>query len=68
MHHDPPKIINIKIKDTKECLCQVGNRLAQTGGFMGHRNDLIIITSDGTRTCHPRLRRPMRYPLGHRGS
>ena len=31
MHRDPPKIINIKIKDTKESLCQVRNRLAQTG-------------------------------------
>ena len=26
-----------------------------------------IITSDGTRTHNPRLRRPVPYPLGHRG-
>ena len=41
--------------------------VARLSSHIFWRSDIKLITSDGTRTRNPRLRRPMPYPLGHGG-
>ena len=43
MHHDAKNMIAFGIKGRRQSLCQVRNRLAQTGGFISHKH--LLATS-----------------------